>query len=72
MIKLCFCCYQGTQAEWRTIFLIGGGVAIVGAVGFCVFARGEVQLWAKARSDNPEIEVMVDEKPDKREQNTPT
>ncbi|XP_064615329.1 uncharacterized transporter slc-17.2-like [Liolophura sinensis] len=61
---------NGTQAEWRTIFLIGGGVAIIGAVGFCIFARGEVQLWAKVREVNPEMEIMVDEKTDKREQKT--
>ena len=41
--------FWGTQEEWRIVFFICGGINLIGAVFYLIFAQGEVQEWAKSK-----------------------
>uniref|UniRef100_A0A1B0CVT0 Putative permease of the major facilitator superfamily protein n=1 Tax=Lutzomyia longipalpis TaxID=7200 RepID=A0A1B0CVT0_LUTLO len=38
---------NGSQNEWEIVFYISAGFCIFGAIFFAIFAKGEVQEWAK-------------------------
>ena len=38
--------FQGTREEWQRVFYIHCSIMIVGAIGFGLLAKGEVQKWA--------------------------
>lgn len=38
--------FQKTQEEWRLVFFLCAGVAMLGALVFGTLVRGEVQEWA--------------------------
>ena len=43
---------KGTQREWQTIFYISAGLFSVSSVIFDIFAKGEIQSWAKFENDD--------------------
>ena len=45
---------QGTQAEWRTAFLLTGGISAFGGVFYLIRRKGGVQSWGikDDRNDN--------------------
>ncbi|XP_067947012.1 sialin-like isoform X3 [Watersipora subatra] len=46
----------GTAEEWRSVFYVWGAVYIAGGIFYCIFARGETQLWAaEKRHTNLEL-----------------
>lgn len=45
-----FCCFihfQKTQEEWRLVFYICAGIALLGAIVFGLFAQTDEEPWAK-------------------------
>ncbi|XP_064611528.1 sialin-like [Liolophura sinensis] len=50
-----------TQGEWQKVFFLCAGFAFFGAIIFGIFARGEVQHWARISADEPELEVTARE-----------
>lgn len=38
---------QGSRSEWQTIFFISAGLFAVSSVVYDIFAKGDVQPWAK-------------------------
>ncbi|MFH4984025.1 hypothetical protein AB6A40_010734 [Gnathostoma spinigerum] len=46
----------GSREEWQLVFWITGGVLLAGVIAFCVFAKGEVQEWAKPKNDDEKDE----------------
>lgn len=48
---------NNTAEEWRSVFFVCAAVAIFGAVVFGIFAKGEVQPWAKDKETSNEISV---------------
>lgn len=39
---------EGAQSEWQIVFFICGGILVIGALIFSIFASGSVQEWAKS------------------------
>ncbi|XP_055691165.1 sialin-like [Lutzomyia longipalpis] len=46
---------EGNSDEWKIIFYIAAGLAVVGTTVFTLFAEGEVQEWAKDPIENHTI-----------------
>ena len=49
---------QGTQAEWRTVFLLTGVISAFGGVFYLIRRKGGVQSWGMKddRNDNSDEE----------------
>jgi MFS family permease len=45
----------GSKEEWQRVFYVTAAVLVLGAVFFCVFARGHIQPWAKAETNLPKV-----------------
>ena len=48
---------KGTRHEWQIFFFISAGLFSFGGIIFAIFARGEVQEWAKVKADV--VETLV-------------
>ncbi|KAJ8670289.1 hypothetical protein QAD02_001548 [Eretmocerus hayati] len=46
-----------TSNEWATVFFIASAVYLIGAIGYGIFASGEVQTWAKATEEETEMNL---------------
>ena len=44
--------WQGTQGEWRTVFLLTGGISAFGGVVYLIFGKGGVQEWATSSDED--------------------
>lgn len=42
---------NGTQAEWRNVFIITIIIYLVGAVGYCVLGKAETEEYAKSKAE---------------------
>ena len=38
---------QGSQAEWRNVFFMTGGVYLFGGLVYLFFGRGDIERWAR-------------------------
>ena len=62
-ILICLICFlhllspQQTREQWQTVFYVTAGIFLVGTVVFCLFAKADVQKWA--RPPDAEIECTV-------------
>ena len=68
-ILICLTCFphllspQQTREQWQTVFYVTAGIFLVGTIVFCLFAKADVQRWA--RPPDAEIACTVLNTPDK-------
>lgn len=51
--------FQKTQSEWLTAFYIASVIYCFGAVFYIVFAKGDIQPWAKDDEQNQDVETKM-------------
>ena len=53
---MCTCeSFQGTAGEWRNAFFLAAGLSFFGNIIFVIFAKGEVQPWAKREEQDEDM-----------------
>jgi hypothetical protein len=55
-----FVLFQQTREQWQTVFFMTGGIFLVGALFFLVFAQTHLQPWAIPQESNMKIKVACD------------
>ncbi|GMT21191.1 hypothetical protein PFISCL1PPCAC_12488 [Pristionchus fissidentatus] len=48
---------QKTQEEWQIVMWITAAILVTGTTLFCIFAKGEVEPWARNQEDAGEVEL---------------
>lgn len=50
---------QGTEAGWRISFMIAAAIDLTAMITFLIFAKGELQQWAKEKEPQQSMEDIV-------------
>lgn len=53
-----------SEASWRIIFMISGGIYLFGCIIYWIWAQGEIQPWAVQEADTDDNSTKSDDKDD--------
>ena len=59
-----FSTFQGSQAEWRSVFFLTAGVYLFGGLAYLIFGGGDVEDWAKPTTEKETVSNSKDKTSD--------
>ena len=59
-----FSTFQGSQAEWRSVFFLTAGVYLFGGLAYLIFGGGDVEDWAKPTTEKETVSDSKDKTSD--------